>query len=404
VTATSTRRLTGLRATAVWLTVSVLVVLGLASAFVVPEDPAALPTWALGIFMLMAASLGAVGSLVVTRQPGNAVGWILWLSSIAVSVSLITEQYTSLAITDGVELPATAFVAWLSEVGLTPAITSIIIIIPLLFPDGRLLTRRWRWAAAFGSLVIAVVLIRNAFAPGPLRDYSSIQNPVGIAAIEALGPIVEVINGPGVVVAAALSVWSSVLRYRRGSPVERAQIRWFGAATAWTLSLFALAIFSSGPLGDIGWIGGIMSLSLVPIAIGIAILRYRLYEIDRIVSRTIGYGLVTGVLVIVFAGAVIGFEAVLAGVTETGGETLAVAGSTLLAFALFQPLRRRIQRAVDRRFDRSRYDGERTSAAFSERLRDEVDLTTVTADLDATVRAVMAPTVTGVWLRRGTSR
>ncbi len=392
-----TGRLTGWRATAVWLTVSVLVVLGLASAFVVPEDPAALPIWALGIFMLMAASLGAVGSLVVTRQPHNAVGWILWLSSIAVSVSQIAAQYTSLAVADGVALPSTAFVAWLSEVGLTPAITGIIIFIPLLFPDGRLLTRRWRWSVAFGCLVVAVVLIRNAFAPGPLGDYPSIQNPVGIPALEALRPIVEVVNGPGVVVAAALSIWSSVLRYRRGSPVERAQIRWFGAATAWTLSLFALSIFSSGSLADIGWVGGIISLSLVPIAIGVAILRYRLYEIDRIISRTIGWAVVTGLLVGAFVLLVLGLTRVLEPLTS--GNNLAVAGSTLIVAALFASVRRRVQRAVDRRFDRSRYDGERTSAAFSERLRDEVDLTTVTADLDATVRGVMAPTGLRVWLR-----
>jgi hypothetical protein len=191
-----------------------------------------------------------------------------------------------------------------------------------------------------------------------------------------------------------------LVRFRGPDPVVREQTKWLAAVAALAAGLFPAAFIV--PIADLAnalFALGLIAMIALPTAIGIAVLRYRLYEIDRIVSRTIGYGLVTGVLVIVFSSAVIAFEAVLAGVTETQGETLAVAASTLVAFALFQPLRQRIQRAVDRRFDRSRYDGERTSAAFSERLRAEVDLVTVTADLDTTVRAAMAPTAMGVWLR-----
>jgi DNA integrity scanning protein DisA with diadenylate cyclase activity len=140
-----------------------------------------------------------------------------------------------------------------------------------------------------------------------------------------------------------------------------------------------------------------IALLLVPVAIGISILRYRLYEIDRLISRTIGWALVTGVLVSVFAGGVLALQAILAGFTQ--GQTLAVAASTLMAFALFQPVRRRVQRAVDHRFDRERYDGERTAAAFADRLRDQVNLAELETDVIQTVASALRPTSTSVWLR-----
>jgi hypothetical protein len=143
---------------------------------------------------------------------------------------------------------------------------------------------------------------------------------------------------------------------------------------------------------------GYAGILAMPIAIGIAVTRYRLYEIDRLISRTIGWALVTGVLVAVFAGTVLGLQAVLARVTQ--GETLAVAASTLIAFALFQPVRRRVQRVVDRRFDRARYDGDRTAAAFAERLREQVDLAGLESDIAGVVDNALRPTSVGVWIRR----
>ena len=141
----------------------------------------------------------------------------------------------------------------------------------------------------------------------------------------------------------------------------------------------------------------LLALAFLPIAIGIAVLRYRLYDIDRLISRTIGWAIVTGIVAAVFVGVVIALQALLAGVTQ--GETLAVAASTLLAFALFMPLRGRVQRAVDRRFDRARYDGEQLVGAFAERLRDEVDLETIRAEVPATVDAAVRPATVGLWLR-----
>jgi hypothetical protein len=151
-------------------------------------------------------------------------------------------------------------------------------------------------------------------------------------------------------------------------------------------------------VGSVFWNLGIISFALVPIAIGIAVLRYRLYEIDRLISRTIGWAIVTGVLVGTFAVLVLGLQAVVQPLT--GGNTLAIAGSTLVVAALFDPLRRRVQGAVDRRFDRGRYDGERLLDAFGERLRDEVDLGTIRSDVLATVDAAVRPSAAGLWLRQ----
>jgi hypothetical protein len=395
--------MTGGPAAAVWLVIGVVLALSIACGILVPEEPA-MPTWALVVFTLMAASLGVMGALIVTRQPSNAVGWILWLAAVATAVSTAASAYANHAVaTDNAHSPGTVFVAWLSQIGFFPAIVGIIIFIPLLFPDGRFLGRRWRWAGAFGVAVIGAIVAGEMFAPGPISSYPTIANPVGLAAFGSLGPVIAFANGPAVILAAAgLGIMSSVLRYRKGSPIERAQLRWFAATVVLTLAMLVLSvILGSEPIGQLAWLGGIISLSLIPIAIGVAILRYRLYEIDRIISRTIGWAIVTGLLVGVFAGLVVALQAVLAPVTNE--STLAVAASTLVAFALFQPLRRRVQQAVDRRFDRARYDGERIVDAFAARLRDLVELETVSDDLQATVSRSVNPAGTSLWLRESGS-
>ncbi len=201
-------------------------------------------------------------------------------------------------------------------------------------------------------------------------------------------------------VAAAVSL---VVRYRRVAGIERQQFRWLTAALSFVVAavvggfIVGTLIPAAGESGVV-WLGAVVAFPCVPIAIGIAVLRYRLYEIDRIISRAIGYLIVTSVLVAAFAMLVLGLTSVLEPLT--GGNTLAVAGSTLVVAALFQPLRARVQRAVDRRFDRSRYDGERLLAALGERLRDEVDLAAIRGEVLATVDAAVRPSGSGLWLRR----
>ena len=191
-----------------------------------------------------------------------------------------------------------------------------------------------------------------------------------------------------------------IVRYVRSTGVIRLQLRWLVASLAFLVLSLAFAFATLLVLGSDGgfaWIPALFAYPSVPVAIGVAVLRYRLYEIDRIISRTIAWAAVTATLAVVFIVLVLALQTVLEPLTA--GNTVAVAGSTLVAAALFQPLRRRIQRVVDRRFDRARYDGQRTAAAFAERLRDEVDITAATGDLESTIRGVLSPTTMGLWLR-----
>ena len=206
------------------------------------------------------------------------------------------------------------------------------------------------------------------------------------------------ILGSGPAFGIALAFVAVFVRYRRSRGLERQQMKWFLATVALLVTASLLAGVSDALLFVFTFL---LALAFLPIAVGIAVLRYRLYDIDRLISRTIGWALVTGILASVFVGVVLVLQALLAGVTQ--GATLAVAASTLAAFALFQALRRRIQVAVDRRFDRARSDGQRTVDAFAERLRDEVELETVTNDLGATAAGSVNPSQATLWLKRSAS-
>jgi drug/metabolite transporter (DMT)-like permease len=232
-------------------------------------------------------------------------------------------------------------------------------------------------------------------------------NPVRLLPAELLDAAPVAPAGAFLLVFALLivSIVSMLVRYVRSSGVERLQLRWLvtglgAVVTAVPLGFLLFALFGR-EIEDLAWLPAMVAFTVPPIAIGIAVLRYRLFEIDRIVSRTISWAVVTGLLLSVFGGAVIGLQALLSDVTQ--GETLAVAVSTLVAFALFQPLRRRVQAAVNRRFDRARVDAERTAAAFANRLRDQIDLRGLEADIAETVATALRPTSTGVWIR-GASR
>jgi hypothetical protein len=245
--------------------------------------------------------------------------------------------------------------------------------------------------------------------PGDVHLLPGIHNPVGIG--PDLRPIFgERVPGAVAILAAALIfplfALSVTSRYRAAARIERQQLKWFFLATGLTVSamlvLAASTILTQGPLGETLITVFAIAATSVPVAIGIAILRYHLFEIDRLVSRTISYALITAILVATYAAVILVLQGPLGNLL--GGDTVSVALSTLVVAALFQPLRRRIQRAVDGRFDRARFDGERTSAAFSERLRHETDIAMVVSDLDSTVRSALRPTSLGLWLRPGAER
>ena len=298
------------------------------------------------------------------------------------------------------ENPASALANALFVIGpvaFGPAFTLILPVLALVFPTGGLPSSRWNVPVAMVVGALGVGTALALFRPGPITGVAGSHNPFGVDALPAaLLANSNTLISIGIVASMVLGVAAVLIRYRRGGGTLRQQLRWFVAAALLTAVPLPLSVLYNewGPLlGALACVG----LLLVPVSVGIAVTRHRLYEIDRLLSRTIGWALVTGLLVAVFAAMVVGLQALLVGVTQ--GQTLAVAASTLVAFALFQPVRRRVQSAVDRRFDRTRYDGERTVAAFTGRLRDQIDLEGLQSDLAATVGVALHPTSTGVWVK-----
>jgi len=391
-------RLGGWRAGLVWLIGLVAVAITAAAAALgsatQPDEPGLVAT----AIVLLVASLGTVGALIVIRQSRNPIGWVLWLSALGLALGMAIDGYVTASLTlAGGQLPGTTWLAWLLNVLYAPVLGALLIVLPLLFPNGQLLTPRWRWVLGLAVAIGIAWILPTLFAPGPLEGTDEIVNPLGIEAVGTTRGFFDAASGIGLAIVLPLVLASLILRYRRGTGTEQQQLKWFAAAVILTGSCFAVAILPVGPLPVDFWLAWIVAIPLIPIAIGIAILRYRLYDIDRIISRTISWALVTGLLIACFAGLVIGLTTLLGSLA--GGSTFAVAGSTLVVFALFQPLRRRIQVAVDRRFDRARYDARRTADAFAGRLRNDVDLASVQGDLLGVVVGSLQPSSVGLWMR-----
>jgi hypothetical protein len=350
------------------------------------------------IFPAIVLSLTLVGAFVAYRVPANPIGWLLEVAGMAAAIGIFGGTYVNFDHVRSAGLPLTTLIAWLASWGLLPAIGLLAIYVPLLFPTGRFLSSRWRTFGLLGLVGAAASFIAPAFVPGPLEAAPWIDNPVGIVGAAGLLDTLSAVSNVMTPIFFAGAVISVFVRYRRAGTTERQQLKWFGLVALGEVVAFVLSIPNNGVVSDIAWMVGLALMPLIPVSIGLAILRYRLYDIDRIISRTIGWGLVTGAIVLTFAGAVFGLDTMLAGFTQ--GQTLAVAASTLVAFALFQPVRRRTQAAVDRRFDRTRYDGQRAVDAFAEELRDRVDLLAIQRGALATVDQTVRPTHVALWLRR----
>jgi hypothetical protein len=308
-------------------------------------------------------------------------------------------------------VPGAIWFAWLGQLTWVPEIACLFILLPLFYPTGRLPSARWRVVIVIAGALVVIGGVSGAFVGWTPAPYP-LGNPLALGGLP--GDLVSFLNyvvGTVLVMAGgALAIASLIVRYRRAAPIERQQLKWFAAVAILTglggaANIVTSSSGSAAPTGTLGTVNAVsgfvtyVGLALLPVAIGIAILRYRLYEIDRLISRTISYGVLTAIVGGLFVGFILVFQAVLAPVTRS--NELAVAGSTLLAAALFQPLRRLVQQIVDRRFNRSRYDAERTVAAFAERLRDEVDLEQLVAEILATVRQTVEPSSVSVWLRDG---
>ena len=343
--------------------------------------------------VVFVAAFATVGALLAWKRPGNPIGWLLSATGLAYAVGGVGVFLA--------HFPRTLTLAnWLGWIWLLSM--GLCVFVVLLFPTGSLPSRRWRpvaWAAGAG---LAGWVLGNAFAPTIITNSPSEPNPVGVTG--PAGDIFKIMALGSVVLIAATglaAVLSLAFRYRHARTAERAQLKWLVYAAALVVAgvLTGLLVMQIMGPGDAATnLQNAMSsgtVALVPVAIGIAVLRYRLYDIDRVVSRTVAYAIVTALLAGIYTGLVLLATEVLRLHTP-----VAVAAATLAAAALFSPLRRRVQRIVDRRFNRARYDAETTVAAFAGRLTNAVDLDTVRDDLASVVQAALEPAYVWVWTSR----
>jgi hypothetical protein len=359
-----------------------------------------LPNWWLGNTLVVIDA--TVGALVASRRPENPVGWLLSLWSVAVSVSTFTALYAVYALLarDGA-LPAGEASAWITA-WILPIIIGLQVSYLLLFPTGRLPGWRWRWLARLTGVFVVVGVLTSAFSSDAyLGALGPIRNPLGIEGFTEVWKVVLIVMAPLLYGATALSV---LVRLRRAVGMERQQLKWFAYAVAIYAAATALNVAT---LGDRPRWFELTAAAIfaaagttITISIGIAILRHRLYDIDRIINRTLVYGALTVTLALLYFGVVTATQAVFQGFT--GAEALpqiAVVGSTLAIAALFNPLRRRIQDFIDRGFYRRKYDAAKTLEDLAAKLRNETDLNALSGDILGVVGDTMQPEHASLWLR-----
>jgi hypothetical protein len=346
-----------------------------------------------------------VGALIASRHPKNPVGWL------CLAVGLF---WTLIFLGDSIpgSGPYPVTIAALTQAIWIPPVGLLGIYLILLFPDGKLPSRRWRPLAWLSGVVMVLASLGITFSPGPLEGHPGVRNPFGLegAPWMATAVFIVLLLLPLCMLASALSL---VLRYRRSGGEEREQIKWIAFAASVVGLLYMITMVSSltssevwGGAGTPLWLGllqqaALVSFTAVPIAVGFAVLKYRLYDIDIVINRALVYGALTALLVAVYVGSVVLLQKAFRALSGQESQ-LAVVASTLLIAAIFNPLRRRIQAFVDRRFYRSKYDARKTLEAFSAKLRDETDLDALSDDLVGVVKETMQPAHVSLWLRPDT--
>jgi len=383
-----------------------LMALGIAAALATPDRASKGPdTWDALSFVVPIAAFSIVGGLIALRRPGNTIGWLLATIGLFFAIVLACSSVARWGLeTDA--LPE-AVAEWIS-VGASVWVIALGLVgtqLPLRLPDGRLPSPRWRWFSRISLALIAVTLIGMAAQRGRVENVPGSANPLGAAWAEPLAGVIFL-----VILCFAVGLAALFIRYRRADTLDRAQLRWVALGGAVFLLIYLVTLPLPSLLGEsarsttAGLITGFSQAAFgaLPIAIGYAILRHRLYDIDVVVNRTLVYGALTATLAGTYLGSVLLLQLLLDGITGDSG--LAVAGSTLAVAALFRPARARIQAAVDRRFFRRKYDAQRTLEAFSARLRDEVDLRALSSELGAVVRETLQPAHLSLWLRAPEAR
>ena len=357
-----------------------------------------------------AVAFSSVGAVVGSRRPHNLIGWLFCAIGMFAAIVLLSSEYAAYAlVAQPNSLPGGLAMVWIRSWAWVPYL-GLFVLLVLVFPDGWPQSRRRRWFAILVLVVIAIGTVLAAFSPGPIDAIGgAAENPLGMELLRgvgtnsAVGPVESLLYVLGILAAAALFA-----RMRRARGVERQQLKWFAYATVVLVGGSVLAFTVSEAtsvqwLGEIGFVLTMVGLAGLPMAIGIAVLRYHLYNIDRIINRTLVYGSLTATLAALYFGGIVVLQRGF--VVLTGQRsTLAVVASTLLIAALFTPLRRRIQAFIDRRFYRRKYDARKTLEAFSAQLRDETDLDALSDDLVGMVRETMQPAHLSLWLRPATSR
>lgn len=383
---------------------------GVTAAFLVlaalmPDDDWPLITIvALGSVIAFTA---AVGTLIAYRRPENGVGWVLTGLGLCISSGILATQYANRALIDAPgSLPYGLVAAWLQSWLWIP-LYALVPLLLLYFPTGRPPSPRWR-VLSYSLLCVDVLLVgMQAFRPGRFDTFPTVSNPFGLSVMGQMTPVLETVLPPIIVLTLVGVLASVVVRVRRSKGVERQQLKYFAFAVGIAIPLLALQplLFwediERPPLVlALGFLFSLCAFLLLPLSIGLAILRHRLYDIDRVVSRTVAYAIVTAFLGGTFAVLVL-VPTAFVGAEGTGVPDYAVAGATLIVAALFRPLRRRIQRRVDRRFNRARYDATRIVEGFAVRLRQQIDIDALGTQLRAVVSETVHPSHVSVWIAKG---
>jgi hypothetical protein len=410
-----------------WLICVALISFGLlvhflASPTATTDTPPALTV----LFRIMSLAFPTVGALIASRRPENPIGWIFCGTGLLFGVQAFASGYAEYAMRGHPgSLPGGEFLAWISSWIGVPTVPLAGALLILLFPNGKLPSRNWRpvvWMAACGTVMLT---LWAALGPGPLSFQPTFDNPLGRGgAIGELGPsesspmfdqpglprpadteisaegVVDTSGRVGIfiiLVSWLFAVAAMITRMDQARGAERQQLKWFVYGVGLLVVGFLAAFLGFG-LHSVAWFLGIAAFNFLPIAAGIAILRYRLYDIDLIINRTLVYSVLTAALALVYVGSIVLLQGLFRALT---GETsqLAVVASTLAIAALFVPLRRRVQAFIDRRFYRRKYDVAKTLETFNAKLRDDMDLDSVADDLVEVVKETMQPTHVSLWLR-----
>jgi hypothetical protein len=352
---------------------------------------------------MVAVGYSTVGAIVASRLPESPIGWLFCAIGLCFGVSHFSAEYAAYALlAPSRSLPGGEAFAWLTSWVWVGGL-GLIVFLDLLFPNGRLPSARWRWFAQFTAIVLLPAAILAALSPGLILS-SILINPLGIEGLPNVSRAIEAFMYALVVVGAS----SMLARLRHAGRIERQQIKWFAYATAVAISGVILKNTVYPAVGVMWvWLVGLILTTVgvvsSPIAMGIAIFRYRLYQIDLIINRTLVYGSLTAVLAAVYLGGVLVLQYAFRTLTGEGTQ-LAVVASTLIIAALFIPLRRRIQGFIDRRFYRRKYDARKTLEAFSAKLRNQTDLDALSDDLVGVVAETMQPAHVSLWLRPETAK